>query len=127
MPLAEAVRNGGYTTVIRGQRDDEQWRGPTRDGDVVDGVRYQLPLQSWTAEQVLYYLRAVCADDDIPDYYKKDGLATSKHCWNCTGYLDLRANEILALTGTRKSEVLNRLKLIAKAVKAEARYEDLIK
>lgn len=57
-PAYRAMRAGGVTLIVRGTRRDDMPRLPVVSGDVVDGVEYAYPLQDWSAEQVLAYLRA---------------------------------------------------------------------
>lgn len=84
-PLQGFVREYQATLVIRGQRNDEPMRGPTRDGMVdEDGVEYCLPLQDWTEPQVFDFLREQGVE--IPAHYAE--VAHSLDCWSCTAYLD---------------------------------------
>lgn len=83
-PMLEFVTEHQATLVIRGQRRDEPLTAPIQSGDVVDGVEYLLPIEDWTAEQVLAYL--IDRGVPIPEYYSYT--PRSLDCWSCTAYLD---------------------------------------
>jgi 3'-phosphoadenosine 5'-phosphosulfate sulfotransferase (PAPS reductase)/FAD synthetase len=114
-PLAKTMRLMGIKTVIRGQRRDEQYKNPlVFDGAVVDGIKYVLPLETWTAEQVFQYLR----DNEVklPDYYSDE--VTSHDCWSCTAYLDAYQTRIQKLPPAARAEVKRRLVEIQQAIDA---------
>jgi phosphoadenosine phosphosulfate reductase len=83
-PLHAATIALGATTIIRGQKDADRLKGPLRDGEVSDGIRYEYPLAGWTDAEVYAYLRSV--DAELPPTY--ESMATSFDCWNCTAYLE---------------------------------------
>jgi phosphoadenosine phosphosulfate reductase len=83
-PMQAFMHECGATRIIRGQRNAEQYKSTIRDGDVIDGITYELPIQGWTDEQVFSYLKD--SGVSVPAYYEYTG--TSLGCWNCTAYLD---------------------------------------
>jgi len=70
------------TTVIRGQKLSDHHKSPVRSGDVVDGITYVFPIEDWTDEQVLDYVKD---SDLLPAHYAYGG--TSLDCMHCTAYL----------------------------------------
>jgi phosphoadenosine phosphosulfate reductase len=57
-PLYERVRADGNTLLIRGSKASDMPTLPAQDGSVdAEGIELYLPLQDWTDEQVLNYLR----------------------------------------------------------------------
>jgi 3'-phosphoadenosine 5'-phosphosulfate sulfotransferase (PAPS reductase)/FAD synthetase len=107
----------GITTVIRGQRRDEEYRNPlVTDGALIDGITYRLPLENWSAEQVFRYLEN--NKIELPSYYS--GESTSHDCWDCTAYLGAYKNRIKNLPPPAKAEVEKRLKSIRDAIDLES-------
>jgi 3'-phosphoadenosine 5'-phosphosulfate sulfotransferase (PAPS reductase)/FAD synthetase len=51
-PMANKCKELGVTTVVRGQRLGEDYKSIVRDGDVIEGVKYEFPLENWTRELV---------------------------------------------------------------------------
>jgi phosphoadenosine phosphosulfate reductase len=120
LPMADAMRRLGVTRIIRGQRNDEGRKGSLRNGQVVDGVEYVYPLESWTRAEVFAYLKAVGAE--LPAYYALED--TSRDCWDCTAFLDENQRRIDNLPEDKRAVVLERLDMIADAVKRESRWLD---
>lgn len=115
-PLQRAMKLLSITTVIRGQRRDEQYKNSLiTDGAVIDGVKYVLPLESWSVPQVEQYLR----DNHIkiPEYYKTEG--TSHDCMHCTAYLGSYERRIANLPAANREEVRYRLAQIGIAVEQQ--------
>jgi phosphoadenosine phosphosulfate reductase len=81
-PLTEAIAKRGITHLIRGQRLDESHKSTARHGSVVNGVTYIQPIETWTKEQVLAFLRTQC---QLPEHYAIDH--SSLDCYDCTAYL----------------------------------------
>lgn len=82
-PMADAMMDMGITHIVRGQKDCDRRKAPIRNGDVIDGITYLLPLQDWTDEQVIQYLND--AGIELPAHYAYG--ASSMDCWDCTAYL----------------------------------------
>lgn len=119
-PLNRAVRALGLTRVVRGQRREERRRSPVRSGHVEDGIEYVFPIEDWTSDQVMSYLRSVNAD--IPSYYESE--PTSRDCWSCTAYLDESAARIRNLPEPLREVVMLRVRTIRDAVSSEMRFAD---
>lgn len=70
--------------VIRGQKLADRRKSPIRSGDVIEGIRYEFPLEDWSDERVLEYLKR--RGVELPANYQY--MNTGLDCWNCTAYLD---------------------------------------
>lgn len=81
-PLMAAAKDRGITHLIRGQRNDEAHRGPARHGDVVDGIEYLHPIETWAAYEVLAYVKH--QRGSLPDHYRFE--QTSLDCYDCTAF-----------------------------------------
>ena len=57
---------------------------PSKNGDVVAGIKLICPLQDWTKEQVMKFISANRAE--MPEHYKFN--QTSLDCYDCTAYLE---------------------------------------
>lgn len=83
-PMDNACRELGATTIIRGQRLDEDYKAPATSGTVYNGVTYEFPIEGWTEQEVTAYLK----DQDIPLPAYYDFTKKSLDCWACTAFLD---------------------------------------
>ena len=113
-PLEKATKGTLTTLVIRGQRNSESMRGPVRNGNVIDGIEYWLPLEDWSEQQVFDYLKE--QNVDLPPHYKR--ASTSLDCMHCTGWTHDTADIIAWLCDTHPDEgkeVHRRLDLIIDA------------
>lgn len=104
-PMQEYVNFCGATLVIRGQRNDETRTSPVRSGDIVDGIEYLFPVESWTEAIVLDYLER--NNIELPKHYGQT--KTSLDCWNCTAYTDESAGR-WNYTESNHPELWNELK-----------------
>ena len=122
LPLHKAMIDMGVTTIIKGQRIEDGRKSPVRNGDVIDGITFLMPIENWTTEQVFDYLDEVGAD--LPPGYGL-GEQTGRDCWDCTAYLDENKRRIENLPEERKAEVKRRLGLIGQAIREQwsAHYE----
>jgi phosphoadenosine phosphosulfate reductase len=80
-PLMNAAKHYGITHLIRGQRNDEEFKAPSRNGDVVDGITYFHPLENWTKEEVLDF---IARHMELPKHFNLGH--TSLDCFDCTAY-----------------------------------------
>lgn len=80
-PLMEAAKAHGITHLIRGQRNDEQHKAPSRNNDVVDGITFIHPIEHWTKLDVLDFLHR---NMEVPEHYSLGH--TSLDCFDCTAY-----------------------------------------
>lgn len=113
LPLHEATLRLGVKTVIKGQRLNDRRKSTARNGSVVDGVTYLMPLEDWSEDEVFDYLRSV--DADMPEGYAR-GEKTGRDCWDCTAFLDENRTRIANLPTGMRAEVERRVALIGNAV-----------
>lgn len=81
-PLLAKSKELGATEIIRGQRADEAHRSTAKDGDTLDGITFRHPIEDWTADEVLAYLREQMGD--LPAHYALDH--SSMDCYDCTAF-----------------------------------------
>lgn len=81
-PMHKKAIDLGATEVIRGQKLADHHKSPLKDGDVVAGITYRFPLQDWTDEQVLEFVKD---SELLPAHYSE--ARTSLDCMSCTAYL----------------------------------------
>lgn len=113
IPVHNAVISSGVKYVIKGQRLADGRKSTSRDGDIIDGVQYLMPIQSWSDEDVFDYLKLVGAEL-APGY--NQGEKTGRDCWDCTAYLDENRKRIENLPNERKIEIKRRLGIIKDAI-----------
>lgn len=89
-PLADAVQEHKITRLIRGQRNDEAYKAPSRHGSVVFGVTYLHPIENWTKQQVLDFILA--QRGSLPEHYKIEH--SSLDCYDCTGFWKHSADRV---------------------------------
>jgi 3'-phosphoadenosine 5'-phosphosulfate sulfotransferase (PAPS reductase)/FAD synthetase len=120
-PLHEGVKALGVTRVIKGQRNDDEKKSVSRNGDTRDGITFEMPIQDWTEDDVWEYLDYIDADI-APGYIA--GEKTGRDCWNCTAYLSDNKKRIANLPADKKQEVLRRLGIIKAAIDNQWNWED---
>lgn len=116
IPMHRAMKELGATTIIRGQRVADHRKSSVRDGAVVDGVTYRMPIESWSDADVFGYLKECGAE--LPPYYSTE--KTSRDCWSCTAYRDESVRRVRNLPAEQRAEVERRLRLIREAILAES-------
>jgi 3'-phosphoadenosine 5'-phosphosulfate sulfotransferase (PAPS reductase)/FAD synthetase len=82
-PLMAKARELGVTKLIRGQRRDETHKATSVGGDMLDGITFVHPIEDWSREQVLDYLRDQMGE--LPEHFTLDH--TSMDCYDCTAFL----------------------------------------
>lgn len=81
-PLLERIRADGMTLLIRGTKTADMPHMPVVDGDVMVGVEFCYPIQGWSDQEVLDYLRQVGAPiSRVYDYAK-----SSLDCATCPAW-----------------------------------------
>ena len=80
-PLMDAAKHYGITHLIRGQRNDETLKATSRDGDVVDGIVYNHPIEHWSTCDVLDF---IARNMETPAHFNLGH--TSLDCFDCTAY-----------------------------------------
>jgi 3'-phosphoadenosine 5'-phosphosulfate sulfotransferase (PAPS reductase)/FAD synthetase len=83
LPLHERMLADGITLIVRGQKSCDVPRGPHVSGDVVNGVELYYPIEDWTDDNVLGWLRT---HGLMPPLYD-EGLRRSGDCMRCSGFL----------------------------------------
>jgi phosphoadenosine phosphosulfate reductase len=103
----------GVTKIIKGQRLDDRRKSTSKNGQIIDGIEYIMPVENWTEKQIFDYLAEVGADMS-PGYGL--GEKTGRDCWDCTGFLDDNRKRIDNLPDAKREEMLRRLAIIRKAI-----------
>lgn len=81
-PLHERMLEDGITLIIRGQKGRDGYKGPIRSGDVVDGIEYLFPVDDWTDDEVLEFVREHGVD--LPPAYET--MRTLPDCMTCSAW-----------------------------------------
>lgn len=82
LPMHSRMMQDGVTLIIRGQKNADRLKSIVRSGDVLDGIEYLFPIESWDSRQVMDYLRAENAP--IPRFYEV--LNSAPDCMNCSAW-----------------------------------------
>lgn len=113
-PLHERMIEDGITLIIRGQKDEDRYKGVFRSGDVVDGVEFLYPVQDWTDEQCFSLMRESGIE---PQRFYAEGLTHSSDCATCTAWCeDDRANYLKAHHPDKFIEYQYNISIIASAI-----------
>lgn len=88
-PMLQYCKDNGIDELIRGQRADDRHKSLARDGDVVDGILYRHPIETWTSAQVVAYVSQFMP---LPDHFRFNH--TSMDCYDCTAYARDSADRI---------------------------------
>ena len=84
LPLMEACKQHGITELVRGQRNDERHKAPSRHGDVVMGITFFHPIETWTKEQVIAFLLSQMPE--LPKHFSINH--SSLDCYICTAFMN---------------------------------------
>lgn len=79
-PMQDRMEADGITLIIRGQKKSDVHKGQLSSGDVRNGIEYLFPIEEWSDEMVMDYLR----DYKLPDYY--EFMSSAPDCKSCTGW-----------------------------------------
>lgn len=90
-PMHERMLSDGVTLIIRGQRNDDLLKPAVRSGMVDAGIEYLFPIEDWSANQVLAYLREQGAP--IPRFYEM--LDEAPDCMTCSAWWENGAAKYL--------------------------------
>jgi 3'-phosphoadenosine 5'-phosphosulfate sulfotransferase (PAPS reductase)/FAD synthetase len=82
LPLHERMVADGITLVIRGQKASDRHKAPIRSGAVDLGIEYLFPVEDWSPQQVMDYLKAEGAP--IPRFYET--LDGAPDCMTCSAW-----------------------------------------
>lgn len=89
MPLLNKAKELGVAELVYGQRNEEGYKSPARDGQIVDGITRTHPIESWTTAEVMAYLATKM---DIPGHF---GIKhSSLDCYDCTAFRKDSADRI---------------------------------
>ena len=119
-PMHKATLALGATTIIRGQKLVDSHKAPVKNGDVVDGITYIFPLENWTDEQVLEFVKD---SNLLPSHYVEGG--TSLDCMMCTAYLaenKWKRHYLARLHPETSLETERRLKLIKNEIERDMQH-----
>jgi len=114
-PLAKACE--GMEVIYRGQRSEDEKKGPVKSGDVINGIQYIFPIENWSTEQVKKYL-----GEKLPEYYSQE--KSSHDCWSCTAYLEDNLERISKLPNEKKEYVESVLIDMRDAIKQDLNQLD---
>lgn len=113
LPLHARMVEDGITLVIRGQKNADRLKAPIRSGMVDLGIEYLFPIQDWSTEGVMSYLRQ--QDAPIPRFYEM--LDGAPDCMTCSAYWENGAAAYLKrYHHPAYQEVQRRLDIINEAV-----------
>lgn len=116
-PMHERMKQDGVTLMIRGQKNSDAYKAQTRSSDVIDGIEFLYPIESWSHEQVLRYLED--QHITIPRYY--DMMKNAPDCMGCSAWWDEGHGAYLRRYHPAAHDVYQyRLNLIADAVDRHA-------
>lgn len=82
IPMHQKMIDDGITLIIRGQKDSDRLKGSYKSGDVENGIQVFYPIESWTDERVLHYLKT--CGRELPEFY--EDMDQSPDCMTCSGY-----------------------------------------
>lgn len=113
LPLHERMTSDGVTLIIRGQRNDDKLKAPLRSGDVENGIEYLFPIEDWSREQVMQYLREQGVP--VPRFYEV--LDEAPDCMTCSAWWEKgEARYLKQYHYPEYQTVLHRLDVINAAV-----------
>lgn len=71
----------GITSLIIGQRNEEEHKSTSRDGDITYGIKRIQPIEQWSEQQVMQFLNQKM--ELLPHFSFKH---SSMDCYDCTAY-----------------------------------------
>lgn len=113
LPMHLRMVEDGVTLVIRGQKTADHLKSTARSGTIENGIEYLFPIQDWTVDGVMHYLRQQNAP--IPRFYEM--LDGAPDCMTCSAYWENGAAAYLKRYHyPAYQEVQRRLDIINEAV-----------
>lgn len=83
LPMHQRMIDDEITLIIRGQKNCDQFKGPFKSGDRVDGFEFLYPVETWTDQDVFAYLALHCpAAANMYAHLDKSG-----DCMRCSAWL----------------------------------------
>lgn len=92
LPLHERMIRDRVSLLVRGQKDSDEMKSPIRSGEVIDGFEVLYPLESWSHDDVMAFLRANELPI-LPVYHHGKNLPD---CVTCPAWTDDRRAALLA-------------------------------
>lgn len=119
LPMFERMKADGVTCIIRGQKLADAAKVPLRSGDVSDGFEFFYPIERWSHQDVLDYLRA----QDAPLHACYELGSVGVDCAHCTAWWDESHFEFIRLRHPElHAEVMRDVSQIRKLVAVHARH-----
>lgn len=114
LPMHQRMLDDGITLIVRGQKSSDANKSPLRSGDTENGIEYLFPLEDWTDDEVLIYLRE--NGIQYPAVYDR-GMRTAPDCATCSGWWEEgRAAYLKQWHPLQYQEYQSRLNTISDAV-----------
>lgn len=82
LPMQKQMTADGITLIIRGQKNADKLKAPSRSGMREYGAELLFPVEHWTAREVMEYLQREGAP--IPRFYEM--LDSAPDCMTCSAY-----------------------------------------
>lgn len=117
-PALQKAQELEATLIIRGQRNEEYAKSPMRTGTIQDGIEFLFPLQEWSQENVLAYLKE--QGFDYPEFF--NFTESSLDCMHCTAFLsgiEDRKEYMKQNHPIEHEKNMQNLSLISDAIKSE--------
>ena len=111
-PLHEKVIADGNTLIIRGQKVADEHKSPIRSGDWHDGVQVLFPIENWTDEEVMDYLRT----EGAPIHPTYEHSPHGADCRHCTGWWSHTNIELLKRYPMSMGYVMSHRRIIREMV-----------
>lgn len=77
-PLLDKAKALGATHIVYGQRNEESHKSPSRNGTVFNGMTRVHPIETWSREEVLLFLKKHM---EIPNHFYLT--RSSLDCYDC--------------------------------------------
>ena len=81
LPILVKAKELGVTELVYGQRNQEHYKSPSRNGSIIEGITRLHPIEDWTDAEVMAYLETKM---DVPDHYSIKH--SSLDCYDCTAF-----------------------------------------
>ena len=124
LPMHQKALELGATTIIRGQKACDSHKSPLKNGDVVDGIQYLFPIEDWTDDQVMEFVKD---SPLLPTHYSEAN--TGLDCMHCTAYLadnQWKLNYLKRNYPETAKEVTRRLTLIQQEIRSDMQHIDAL-
>lgn len=113
LPMHYRMQQDGITLVIRGQKNADHHKATIRSGHVEQGIEYLFPIEDWSTQQVMDYLRA----EGAPVSRVYEMMSTTSECITCSAWWeDGAAAYLKRYHPEAHAEVQRRLDIINEAI-----------